>query len=65
MSVLAKTKHPCRGVCSTTTGDLICRGCHRSVEQIRDWNGYTEAQKVKFFEGIKKTRRSEPISARN
>ena len=29
--------HPCIGVCSTTTGDKVCRGCKRTVAEIRDW----------------------------
>jgi len=28
---------PCVGLCSTTLGDRICRGCQRSDTEIRDW----------------------------
>lgn len=37
--------NPCIGVCSTTYGDEICRGCKRTVEEIRDWNRYSKEQK--------------------
>ncbi|MDN3526563.1 DUF1289 domain-containing protein [Halomonas sabkhae] len=28
---------PCVGVCSTTLGDRVCRGCQRIDDEIRDW----------------------------
>ena len=31
---------PCVGVCSTTYGDLVCRGCKRFSHEIVGWNGY-------------------------
>jgi predicted Fe-S protein YdhL (DUF1289 family) len=37
---------PCIGRCSHNVGGDICRGCGRSVEQVRDWNTYTEEQKL-------------------
>ena len=38
---------PCNGVCSTSMApfDDICQGCGRNVEQIRDWETFTEFQK--------------------
>lgn len=36
---------PCIGVCSTTFGDLVCRGCKRFLHEIVDWNRYDEAEK--------------------
>ena len=38
--------NPCVGVCSTTTGDAVCRGCGRTVDEIRDWNSYTRPGKL-------------------
>ena len=30
---------PCIGICSATQwGDAICKGCGRTVTEIRDWN---------------------------
>lgn len=28
---------PCVGLCSTTVGDRVCRGCQRVDAEIRDW----------------------------
>lgn len=31
---------PCVGVCSTTLGDRVCRGCQRTDHEIRDWPAF-------------------------
>ncbi|MBW5799048.1 DUF1289 domain-containing protein [Halomonas elongata] len=31
---------PCVGLCSTTVGDRVCRGCQRIDDEIRDWPGF-------------------------
>ncbi|MGB8713711.1 MAG: DUF1289 domain-containing protein [Onishia taeanensis] len=31
---------PCVGLCSTTVGDDVCRGCQRHSDEIRDWPAY-------------------------
>ena len=36
---------PCVGVCSTTYGDLVCRGCKRFAHEIVQWNGFGESQR--------------------
>ena len=36
---------PCVGVCSTTYGDLVCRGCKRFSHEIVGWNSYQEEQR--------------------
>ncbi|MDA1076050.1 MAG: DUF1289 domain-containing protein [Proteobacteria bacterium] len=36
---------PCVGICSTTYGDLVCRGCKRFAHEIVEWNGYATDQK--------------------
>jgi predicted Fe-S protein YdhL (DUF1289 family) len=38
---------PCVGKCSTSMApfDEICKGCGRSVEEIRDWETYTDLDK--------------------
>ncbi|ODS22984.1 Fe-S protein [Candidatus Endobugula sertula] len=38
-------KTPCIGVCSTSIGDLVCRGCKRFAHEVISWNGYTEEQR--------------------
>ena len=42
---LSRVRTPCIGVCSTTFGDTVCRGCKRFLHEIVDWNRYTEEQK--------------------
>lgn len=36
---------PCIGICSTTYGDLVCRGCKRFAHEIVGWNGFDEPQR--------------------
>ena len=43
---------PCIGVCSTTFGDTVCRGCKRFLHEIVDWNRYTEAQKTLVWQRL-------------
>ena len=33
----AQPDSPCIAVCSTAQGDLLCRGCHRTFEEVRTW----------------------------
>ena len=44
---------PCVGLCTTTTGDAVCKGCGRSLEEIREWNTYTDEKKVQIKERIR------------
>ena len=41
----ALRRTPCVGICSTTYGDLVCRGCKRFAHEIVGWNGYLESQR--------------------
>lgn len=43
---------PCIGICSTTYGDLVCRGCKRFAHEIVGWNGYTETQRERVRERL-------------
>ncbi|WP_108446546.1 DUF1289 domain-containing protein [Halomonas denitrificans] len=36
---------PCVGVCSTTLGDRVCRGCQRTDGEIRDWPAYSGGER--------------------
>ena len=40
---------PCIGVCSTTFGDLVCRGCKRFAHEVVDWNGYEADQRLAIW----------------
>ena len=37
---------PCIGICSTTYGDLVCRGCKRFAHEVVGWNGFEESQRA-------------------
>ena len=44
--VVSLSQNPCTGVCSTTYGlDEQCSGCGRTLEEIRDWNSYSDLEK--------------------
>lgn len=38
-------RNPCVGICSTTYGDLVCRGCKRFAHEVVGWNGFAVAQR--------------------
>ncbi len=38
-------KTPCIGICSTTYGDDICRGCKRFAHEVTSWIKYSDEQK--------------------
>lgn len=40
-----KIPTPCVGICSTTFGDTVCRGCRRYLHEVIDWNRYSDGQK--------------------
>ena len=52
---------PCVGICSTTYGDLVCRGCKRFAHEIVQWNGYDEDQQRRVWQRLK-TLRDEVLS---
>ena len=45
MSEAALRRTPCVGICSTTYGDLVCRGCKRFAHEVASWNGYRADQR--------------------
>jgi predicted Fe-S protein YdhL (DUF1289 family) len=36
---------PCVGICSTTYGDTVCRGCRRYLHEVIHWNRYSDSEK--------------------
>lgn len=46
MTIQGRVSTPCIGMCSTTYGDSVCRGCKRFAHEIVDWNCYDEHQKA-------------------
>ncbi len=54
MSLTKRT--PCVGICSTTYGDLVCRGCKRFAHEIVQWNGYDALQQEAVRERLQRVR---------
>lgn len=46
-------RSPCIGICSTTYGDLVCRGCKRFAHEVVGWNGYDEGQKSTVWQRLR------------
>jgi predicted Fe-S protein YdhL (DUF1289 family) len=47
---------PCVGICSTTYGDLVCRGCKRFAHEIVQWNSYDATQQDAVRERLTRVR---------
>ena len=43
---------PCVGICSTTYGDLVCRGCNRFAHEIVAWNSYSDDQRARVWQRL-------------
>ncbi|MCO7231151.1 MULTISPECIES: DUF1289 domain-containing protein [unclassified Cobetia] len=43
---MSRILSPCVGVCSTTVGDSVCRGCQRHDHEILAWFGYDSDQRA-------------------
>lgn len=52
MNTLPRIPTPCIGLCSTTYGDSVCRGCRRFAHEIVDWNRYSEVEKRAVVERL-------------
>lgn len=44
------------GICSTTYGDLVCRGCKRFAHEIVGWNGFDDDQRRVVWERLHELR---------
>ena len=40
-----RSSTPCLGICSTTYGDDVCRGCKRFILEVINWNSYSNDEK--------------------
>ena len=47
-----RKRTPCVGICSTTYGDLVCRGCKRFAHEIVQWNGYDVEQQERVWQRL-------------
>ena len=40
-----RSSTPCLGICSTTFGDEVCKGCKRFAHEIVSWTKYSEGER--------------------
>ena len=40
-----RSSTPCLGICSTTFGDEVCKGCKRIAHEIVSWTKYSEEER--------------------
>jgi|MDSV01.3.fsa_nt_gb uncharacterized protein len=45
---------PCNAICSTDPKNDLCTGCGRTREEIENWLIYSDKQKEKVLDNIKK-----------
>jgi len=50
------THSPCVGICSTTFGDDICYGCHRTYLEVIQWNTLNDTEKDSINQRLIKKR---------
>ncbi len=43
---------PCVGLCSTTYGDLICRGCFRNLDEVLYWRQKSPQEQVQYYQRL-------------
>lgn len=48
---------PCVGICSTSHGDFVCRGCKRFFNEVRDWQNFAPDQREMVFERLAQLKR--------
>ena len=48
----SSVKSPCTALCTLIPGTQLCAGCYRTVEEIRDWLYYDDAQKTAVVSGL-------------
>ena len=40
-----RSSTPCLGICSTTVGDEVCKGCKRFAHEIVSWTKYSQEER--------------------
>ena len=43
---------PCQGICKMTQSNYKCIGCHRTLEEIANWQHYTDEQRLKIMDRV-------------
>lgn len=51
-AAIALRRTPCIGICSTTYGDLVCRGCKRFAHEVVGWNGFEDSQRALVWQRL-------------
>ena len=51
-----KIKSPCNNRCKAKEG--VCVGCKRTIEEIRNWREYSDAEKQAIIDRVQKERQS-------
>lgn len=49
---MSNTDSPCIGICSTTYGDKVCRGCKRHYDEVISWNAFIDDEKLSILQRI-------------
>lgn len=49
-----RTRTPCVGICSTTYGDDVCRGCKRFVTEVINWNSFDSEEREAVWKRLEK-----------
>ena len=49
-----RTRTPCIGICSTTYGDDVCRGCKRFSFEVINWNAFKPEERESVWKRLEK-----------
>ena len=49
-----RSSTPCLGICSTTFGDEVCKGCKRFSHEIVNWTKYSLEEREIINDGLEK-----------
>ena len=58
-----RTRTPCVGICSTTYGDEVCRGCKRFSFEVINWNAFNPEEREAVWKRLEKLK-SQIMSSR-
>ena len=49
-----RTRTPCVGICSTTYGDEVCRGCKRFSFEVINWTAFNPEERESVWKRLEK-----------
>ena len=52
--MVKRTRTPCVGICSTTYGDDVCRGCKRFSFEVINWNAFEPEERESIWKRLEK-----------